>query len=94
MRGGGGHPAWRRRAYACGLLLLLQVSVVQGTVPSAELLEADADTFHEVVKGPHKVYLVDFYAPWCGHCKRLDGEVPPISVSRALIFLAAHVRGG
>jgi thiol-disulfide isomerase/thioredoxin len=83
MSGGGGNLALRRRAYsACGLLLLLQMTVAVAAVPSSELLEADADTFHQVVNGPHKVYLVDFYAPWCGHCKRLDGEVPPSSLPR------------
>ena len=85
--GAGGNHAWRRRAYgACGLLLLLQQQVsvaVAAVAPSAVLLEADADSFHDVVNGPHKLYLVDFYAPWCGHCKRLDAEVPVPPISAA-----------
>ncbi|XP_026875534.2 protein disulfide isomerase family A, member 8 [Electrophorus electricus] len=31
-----------------------------------------ADTFEELVNDPEKDVLIEFYAPWCGHCKKLE----------------------
>ncbi|XP_073714233.1 protein disulfide isomerase family A, member 8 [Misgurnus anguillicaudatus] len=31
-----------------------------------------ADTFEEIVNDPEKDVLIEFYAPWCGHCKNLE----------------------
>jgi len=29
-------------------------------------------TFQEIVNDPNKDVLIEFYAPWCGHCKQLE----------------------
>uniref|UniRef100_A0A7S0WRY0 Thioredoxin domain-containing protein n=1 Tax=Pyramimonas obovata TaxID=1411642 RepID=A0A7S0WRY0_9CHLO len=38
---------------------------------SAGSVDLTGDTFDEVVLGSGKNSLVKFYAPWCGHCKRM-----------------------
>lgn len=31
-----------------------------------------ADTFDKIVKDESKDVLIELYAPWCGHCKKLE----------------------
>ncbi|WFD20523.1 protein disulfide-isomerase [Malassezia caprae] len=53
---------------------LTQKTSVQGHIePPTEpqVVELTAETFDEVVMDPKLNVLVEFYAPWCGFCKRL-----------------------
>jgi len=37
---------------------------------NSNVIQLNKNNFHEVFDTPH-VWMVEFYAPWCGHCKNL-----------------------
>ncbi|KAJ7523579.1 hypothetical protein O6H91_18G055000 [Diphasiastrum complanatum] len=58
--------------FVTGLMVLAVVATTEETEELAlpSVVELNPNNFDEVVGGERGV-LVKFYAPWCGHCKRL-----------------------
>lgn len=48
-----------------------------------------ADNFEEIVNNPSKDVLVEFYAPWCGHCKSLEPKYTELG--EQVRFMSASV---
>lgn len=60
-------PSWRTA------LLTLIVSAALKTTAAQEVVSLDSGSFEKHIKD-YKRTLVEFYAPWCGHCKKLAPE--------------------
>jgi thiol-disulfide isomerase/thioredoxin len=53
------------RTLILGVLIVIATSTYDKTSPVVQLTAKD---FNQVKSG---IWLVEFYAPWCGHCKQL-----------------------
>jgi len=49
--------------------------------PVTKVTVLDPANFDEVVNQKDKVVLVEFYAPWCGHCKHLAPEWEKLAIA-------------
>ncbi|XP_056137435.1 protein disulfide-isomerase A3 [Lampris incognitus] len=55
------------------MLRLFLIGLLAGVSRASDVLEFTDDDFDSSI-GDHDLVLVEFFAPWCGHCKRLAPE--------------------
>ena len=59
------------QAYKSGKAKPVRRSQPKPAKQSGPLTVVVSDTFDEIVRDPTKDVFIEFYAPWCGHCKAL-----------------------
>ncbi|RCV35791.1 hypothetical protein SETIT_7G268600v2 [Setaria italica] len=66
---------------ALGLLLLLAAAAAAVSPAAADDVVALTEADFEKEVGQDRAALVEFYAPWCGHCKKLAPEYEKLGAS-------------
>ena len=57
---------------AVAALSLAAISSAAGLYPKdSAVLQVDEKNFDTLIKNSHKSSIIEFYAPWCGHCQSL-----------------------
>jgi len=59
---------------ALSFLLLFPSVQARGFYQNSDVFELDTSNFDEVVLNSNQTTVVEFYAPWCGHCQSLKKD--------------------
>lgn len=60
------------QAYSAGELKPFLRSQTKPKKDKGPVYTVVGSTFEEIVMDPSKNVFIEFYAPWCGHCKKLE----------------------
>ena len=64
------------RLFSVSMLVVLVGTASAGPEPdtSSYVIDLTANNFQQEVESSEDIVFVEFYAPWCGHCKKLTPE--------------------
>lgn len=63
----------------------------QLTCPIKHYQVVVAENFDEIVNAEDKDVLIEFYAPWCGHCKNLEPKYKELGEKVGLELLQTAI---
>ena len=61
-------------------------NTVRVVKPAEAVISVEERNFDAVVLDSSKDALVEFYAPWCGHCKRLAPDYEKVGRSKFILI--------
>lgn len=67
-------PTTMARSFVATALAWLPLSVSALYSAQTQVIQLSDTNFNKKVLGSDAIWLVEFYAPWCGHCKNLAPE--------------------
>jgi protein disulfide-isomerase A6 len=60
--------------WSIGILLVFSPFLVSGLYSGSDVQTLTSSNFDRLVKESDAVWIIEFFAPWCGHCKSLAPE--------------------
>lgn len=57
---------------------------------SSDVIELTPNNFDRLVTKSDEIWIVEFYAPWCGHCKNLVPEYKKAARALKVSFILFH----
>jgi thiol-disulfide isomerase/thioredoxin len=63
------------------------IRAIKSTVSTVVLTDSN---FEDMVNAPGKLVLVQFFAPWCQHCKRMAPEYEQLALAFKVRVTPAH----